>query len=95
MTADEHQRMVDIAQLQVHEYFDHYLTDVFPTQICLIMDAHDKDGLAHETRLAPLYQAKKSFERFRWMILGGAAVVGCLGTLAAEHLGAIIKALLP
>ena len=95
MTPEQHQDTVDIAKLQVHEYFDHYLGEVFPRQISEIMDAHNGAAVAHEVRIAPLYRTKKSFERFRWMILGGAAVAGCLGTLVAEHLGAIIKALLP
>ena len=95
MTADEHQRIVEISQLQIHEYFNHYLTDVFPRQIGDIMDAHNGAAVAHEVRIAPLYRTKKQFEKFRWMILGGAAVVGCVGGLLAEHLGAIIKLLLP
>ena len=95
MTPEQHQATMDIADLQVHRYFDHYLSEVFPAQICSIMDAHEKDGRAHETRFAPLYKSRYKVERLWWMILGGAAVVGCLGTLAVEHLPAIIKALLP
>lgn len=95
MTADEHQRMVEIAQLQVREYFDHYLENVFPTQICSIMDAHDKDGRAHDVRIAPLDTMKRSFYRYKWMILGGVAVAGFVGGILAPHIPAIIKALLP
>jgi hypothetical protein len=95
MTAAEHQQMVDIARLQVHEYFDHYLTEVFPTQICSIIDAHDKDGMAHEVRIGPLDTMKRSFYRYKWMILGGVAVLGFVGGVLAPHIPAIIKALLP
>lgn len=95
MTAAEHQQMVDISRLQVHEYFDHYLTDVFPKQIAEIMQAHNKDAEAHEPRIGPLNSMKRSFYRYKWMILGGVAVLGFVGGVLAPHIPAIIKALLP
>jgi hypothetical protein len=87
--------MVDIARLQVHEYFDHYLTDVFPQQIVGIMRAHNQDAEAHEPRVAPLNRMHRQFTKYKWMVLGGVAVLGFVGGVLAPHIPAIIKALLP
>lgn len=95
MTPAEHQAIVDISRLQIHEYFDHYLTDVFPKQIDEIMRAHNQDAEAHQPRIAPLYRTKRQVDRFTWLILGGAAVAGFVGGILAPHLPAILKALLP
>jgi hypothetical protein len=95
MTPAEHQSIMDIAEVQVNRYFDHYLSEVFPQQIERIMNAHNQDAEAHEPRIAPLVKAKRRVDRMIWMVLGGSAVIGCVGTLIVEHLPSLIEALVP
>jgi hypothetical protein len=93
MDAKEHQATVDVAKVVVNEYFDHYLTEVFPSQLDRMFQSHNQDAEAHEVRFKVLVKAKRKMDRILWMILGGAAVVSVLGTLLIEHLSAVIKAL--
>ena len=95
MTNSERQAIMDIAELQVNRYFDHYLTDIFPKQMDAIMGGHNQDAEAHEPRFKPLCAAKRRFERFQWMILGGAAVIGAVFGVVASHLPKILEVLVP
>jgi len=94
VTPEEHQATVDIARLHVHEYFDHYLTDVFPAQMERLFRDHNKDSRAHGPRFAfhlATCVTKKRLDRARWMLGGGSAVGGFVVALFAEHLGDIIR----
>jgi hypothetical protein len=64
MTPQEHQQVVDIARLCAHEYFDHYLTDVFPKQ----MDHYFKGHVES----CPV---GKKVDRLKWMVAGMSALV--------------------
>jgi hypothetical protein len=91
MTPAEHQAVVDIARLSCHEYFDHYLTDVFPKQIDRMFDGHNHDVEAHPIQFTTFTKAKRRVDRILWMVAGGSVVVGSVGTLVADHFWAILK----
>jgi predicted phage gp36 major capsid-like protein len=93
MTPTQHQEMVDVAKVHINEYFDHYLTDVFPKQMDRLFKAHNQDAEAHGPLILPLQKSERRGRKFVWMILGGAAVLGGLVTLAADHAGAILRVL--
>lgn len=61
----------DRAELVVRRYFDHYLEDVFPIQVRLMIKAHDGDRKAHGS-------AERKINR---IVYGIAAIVGVLGVL--------------
>lgn len=44
-------KMKMIAQLEVRESFDHYLTEIFPEQLERIIAAHNCDVAAHSTQI--------------------------------------------
>lgn len=94
MTPAERQVIVDVARLQVHEYFDHYLANVFPRQIDVILAGHNRDAEAHEPRFRPLMRAKQRFDRLIWLVIGGSTVIGAVGGFIASHLPQILKAIL-
>ena len=83
--------MVDLIRLQIHEYFDHYLTEVFPEQVGTIVGAHDKDIEAHAGQLEPLKKAARMMDRTRWMLLGAMAILGGLLSLVGEKLMGLLK----
>jgi hypothetical protein len=97
MNPAEHQAVVDVAKVVVNEYFDHYLTEVWPKQIGIMLSSHNNDALAHDPRFVihtltcPM---KRKMDHLKWMVAGGAAVAGVAGTLITEHIGAIIRALI-
>lgn len=61
-----------IAELEVRQYFDHYLTEIFPKQLAVTLEAHDQNCGAHGS-------ITKRFERFKWMLIGLAAGGGISG----------------
>lgn len=63
LSDDQRQEVTTIAKLTVHEYFDHYLTNVFPESIQTILNAHDHNCAAHGS-------VTKRFERFKWLLIG-------------------------
>ena len=75
LSDDQKQDVVTIAKLTVHEYFDHYLAEVFPKSIQAVMDAHDHNCEAHGS-------VTKRFERFKWLFVGlafGSGIGGGIG----------------
>lgn len=93
MTPAQHQETVDVAKVVVNEYFDYYLTEVFPQQMDRLFKNHNQDAEAHEPILEPLLRMKKKVDRTFWMITGGVAVVSVLGTLLVENWTAVAKVL--
>jgi hypothetical protein len=86
-----------MARLCVHEYFDHYLTDIFPQQTRALFAAHNQDAEAHDPRFSIHTKncpTARRVDRLKWMIAGGSVVAGATMTLLVEHLPAILKALL-
>jgi hypothetical protein len=92
MSPQERQEVIDLAQLSIHQYFDHYLTEVFPPQMKHIMLAHDESVVAHEERFAPLIRSARKFNRIMWTVAGGIAVAGFFGTIAIRFGPQLVKA---
>jgi len=93
MNAADRKQVIDISRLQVHEYFDHYLTDVFPQQMDAIIEGHNQDAEAHEPRLSSLVKTQQQFNRLKWVMVGGSAVVGIVSGILLRYGPIIIKAL--
>lgn len=74
MNREDHDRTVELIQLGIHEYFDHYLTDVFPKQMELYLGAHNSDSEAHQGAI-------KKINRGGWMVAGMSALIGFVGAL--------------
>jgi hypothetical protein len=97
MTPADHQAIVDASKVVVSEFFGHYLDVTFPAQIERILRGHNHDVEAHaavldvHTKTCP---TKKRVDKLKWMIAGGAAVAGSAAALLAEHLPAVIRALM-
>lgn len=87
----DRQDVENIAKVQVREYFDHYLDHTLPRQLKTIFEAHNQDAEAHQVLIGPLMKVRKRAQRLIWMVLGGAAVVGVVGTLIVEHLSAVVQ----
>jgi|GEM_PF-3002799 len=68
-----------IAELQVRRYFDHYLSEVFPSQVKGVVKAHDADREAHGG-------VERRVNQARWMLLG--VSLGC-----GAGLGALLRQL--
>lgn len=65
----------DRIELGVRRYFDHYLSEVFPSQ----MEAHNKSVEAHGGIVA-------KFSRFKWAIIGVGTAGGFATGAGAERL---------
>ena len=96
MNVAEQNEVKTIADLSVNQYFDHYLTEVFPEQLRRFATAHNQDAEAHE----PVFEVHKktcptkaTVDRWKWMIAGGSAVIGAVVGAVASHAGAIFHAL--
>lgn len=74
MSLNENQRdeVKDIAELKVRQYFDEYLTNVFPSQVKQMITEHDNNPTAHDGVAGEVKKAK-------WLLTGAAAVFG-IGT---------------
>ena len=70
----------DIAELEVRKYFDHYLEDTLPTQLKVIISAHNTDDKAHGG-------VEKKISRFLWVVMGIGIASGASGVLASKALG--------
>lgn len=73
---DEMRQVEQIAELAVRQYFDHYLTDVFPQQVRairehthLMVERHDQSDRAHGS-------VERRFNRLVWLTAGMAAAGG-------------------
>lgn len=69
----------DRAELVVRRYFDHFLNEVFPTQLAAAITSHDKDSDAHSGVV-------KKVDRFQYLLTGFAAAGGFGGGVAATKL---------
>lgn len=67
--------MKTIAQLEVHKYFDHYLTEIFPQQVQRFLDGHQN--------ACPW---GKKLNRIIWTAVGFSLAIGVGGTLTVEQL---------
>lgn len=84
MTPTEHQQVVDICRLSIHEYFDHYLTDVFPRQNQALFSSHDRDISAHLPLLGvhqKVCRTRRRVDRIMWMIAGVSTLVSVIMTV--------------
>lgn len=76
MNREDRDRTVEMIQLGIHEYFDHYLTDVFPRQMDRCFDAHNSDSEAHKGAI-------QRVNRGGWMIAGMSALIGFASLIGA------------
>jgi hypothetical protein len=83
MTPADHQQVVDIAKVVVNEYFDHYLSEVFPQQLDRMFTSHNESVEAHPKQFATLAKTKRKVDRATWMILGVTTLVAALGGLGS------------
>jgi hypothetical protein len=71
----DREEMRTIAELEVHKYFDHYLTDVFPMQVAAFVTSHQNS--------CPW---GKKLNRILWTVVGVSLGLGIGGTISVEHL---------
>ena len=83
MTGTERQQMMDIAELAINRYFDHYLTEIFPEQMDRLMQSHNSDGGAHPSQFATLAATSSKVSRATWMMAGMSVLVTFVVTAAA------------
>jgi hypothetical protein len=83
MTSAERQQIMDIAELQVNRYFDHYLTTVFPEQIDRLFNGHNVDIEAHPVQFKMLDGVEQKVNRAAWMIVGMSALISFAGAMGA------------
>jgi len=76
MTPEDHQAVVDASKVVVNEYFDHYLTEVFPKTVDRLFGTHNSDINAHPEQMTTLFRTKKRVDRWTWMFAGMSALVG-------------------
>jgi hypothetical protein len=96
MNREDHDRTVEIAKLAINEYFDHYLSQVFPGQMERLFGAHNQDAGAHVPQFeihVKTCPTRRKVSRVLWMVAGGAAVLGAGIGLLFDHAGAIFKIL--
>jgi hypothetical protein len=96
MNKEDHDRTVEIARLSIHEYFDHYLSDVFPGQMGQLFESHNQDSDAHAPQFGihvKTCPTRRRVSKALWMIAGGSAVAGALIGLLIDHAGAILRAI--
>lgn len=86
----------DLAKLRIHEYFDHYLTNVFPKQAKALFASHDADVRAHQDVLLvheKTCRTGTTIKRWKWMIAGAFSLIGIIGTIGVEQLLRVLKVL--
>jgi hypothetical protein len=74
---------VDIANLAIHEYFNHYLTSVFPQQLDRMFESHNDDVTAHPVAFRELRATAGRVNRWGWMLAGMSALTGLAVTVGA------------
>lgn len=72
-----------ISKLEVREYFDHFLQEVWPVLSSSIIEKHNTSKEAHGG-------VEKKFNKFFWMLSGAAAVGGTLGAGVIQTIRAIV-----
>ena len=83
MTAAERQQVIDIVDLQINRYFDHYLSDTFPKQLDRLFKNHNSDGDAHPAQFKVLSTTSTKVARVTWMVAGMSALLGFALTAGA------------
>lgn len=83
MTPADHQEVMDIAEVQVNRYFDHYLSEIFPAQLDRMFAAHNESVEAHPKAFKTLAVVKKKVDRVFWMGAGIAFLVTALGAVGS------------
>jgi hypothetical protein len=83
MNREDHDHTVEMIELGIHRYFDHYLTDVFPGQMERLFESHNKDVDAHPVQFTQLTRTKRRVDKAAWMIAGVVALVSVLTALGA------------
>lgn len=69
----------DIAELKIRQYFDDYLTNVFPSQVKQLIELHDSDDKAHGA-------VERRFDKTFWVMIGVAFAGGGAGALVGKVL---------
>lgn len=83
MNTVERQQVLDLVDLQINRYFDHYLTDVFPAQLDRMFAAHNTDTEAHGTHFKVLSATAARVNRWTWMLAGMATLLSLALTAGA------------
>jgi hypothetical protein len=89
MNSDDRAEAATIAELEVHKYFDHYLTDIFPRQLADFFEAHNDDSGAHAKQFATHVvecPVIKRFDRVKWLAIGLLVACSAAGTVSVERL---------
>lgn len=76
----------DIAELAVRQYFDHYLTEVFPQQV----KAFDQKLRAHDVNVFAHGGIVRRFAKFKYLLIGFAAAGGFIGGAGMERLVGVL-----
>jgi hypothetical protein len=91
----DRQEASDIAKLRIHEYFDHYLTDVFPKTVRTVFAAHNQDVAAHQDLLLiheKTCRSSTTIKRWKWMLAGGSLLIGAAGAIGVDRLLKVLGA---
>jgi GMP synthase-like glutamine amidotransferase len=83
MTPAEHQEIMDIAEVQVNRYFDHYLSEVFPAQLDRMFASHNESTEAHPKAFKAVAEVTKKVNRLFWMGAGIAFLVTAAGAVGS------------
>lgn len=89
LSEQERQQIIDMADLAVRRYFDHYLQNVYPEQAKslrhhahITVEKHDGDREAHGG-------VEKKFNRAKWMIAGIVALGSACGSFIVPFVKSI------
>lgn len=72
----DEQRVKEIAELEVRRYFEGYLRDVFPEQVKAMKHHTHVNIAAHDASETAHGGVEKRVNRFFWLLMGGATVLG-------------------
>jgi hypothetical protein len=81
MNDEDRKDVEDIARIHIHEYFDHYLCEIFPQQLDRSFAAHNSDIQAHPVQMKELFKTKKKVDRLAWMGAGIVAFITAVVTV--------------
>lgn len=81
MTTDQ-QTITNLAKLVVHEYFDHYLNEVWPKNEARLVSAMQTAITTHNQDVRAHAGVARRFDRFFWVLIGVSMSSGIgIGTL--------------
>lgn len=86
LTDAQHREVTQIAQLEVRQYFDHYLNVVYPKQRADIETKVETSIQAHDDAENAHGFAEKRLNRIIWLVLGMAVAGGAGGAGLARVL---------